>query len=60
MSKDFIVPENYPRKYPNLVLGKESIYGTIKKLIDRVKCLEKLIDYNLGANFPVKVIVAVN
>ena len=54
------MPENYPRKYPDLVLKKKSIYRTIKKLINRVKYFKRLINYNLGANFPVKIIVAVN
>ena len=54
------MPESYPKKHPDLVLGEKNIYKTIKKLIDYIKYPKKLIDHNLGANFLIKVIVAVN
>ena len=52
--------ENYSRKYPDLILGKKNIYRIIKKLINRIKYPKKLINYNLKANFLVKVIIAIN
>ena len=60
MDKNPIILKSYFKKYPDLVLKKKSVYRIIKELINRMKCPERLINYNLGANFPVKVTVAVN